>query len=114
MLVSDVDVGQQREVQQLVLGERLHGERVVDRDPDPVGAGAREAGREVPEVDRLPRAAAGPGGREEEQDDRSTQQHLVQLLHLAVLVGEVEVGRSRPAPSVFMRWSPGQTPSRMV
>jgi hypothetical protein len=69
-----VDVSQQREVQQLVLREGLDGGHVVHRDPDPVGARLREAGREAPEVDRLPGTAAGPGGREEEQHHRSAQQ----------------------------------------
>jgi len=86
-----VGIGQQREVERVLVGEPLLLLHLVGTDADALGAHLVELGLQVPEVAALGGAPRGHGRRVEEQHHRAVLQEVRQTADRPVLIGELEV-----------------------
>lgn len=83
-------IGEQVEVQTLLLDEMLELLRLVRRDADDGDPGGLECGKRVPEIAGLGRASRGHCGRVEVHDNPLTSE-IAEADGLPVLVGEGEI-----------------------
>ena len=88
-----VTVGQEREVEAVLLGEPLLALDRIGADPEPAGAEGGELAGQVAEVAALRGAAGGQGPGVEEQHHRSLSQLVGQADGAAVAGRQLEVGR---------------------